>query len=277
MKPNRTKQNKERRDAPRVVYYRDELHDEFSTAEIEAKPIDGSYRYDRDTGARRLLAFFWYRIVAVPLAFCYLKLKFHHKVFGREKLKGTKKRAIFLFGNHTQIVGDALIPSFLRLPQKPYVIVHPNNVSMPYLGRVTPYLGALPLPDGIEAARNFMRVLDARVTAGRAIVIYPEAHIWPYYTGIRPFTADSFLYPVKYSTPVYAFTNVYRKRRFSKEPRIETHIDGPFYPDESLSPRLRRQDLRDRVYEAMVARAETSDCVRVEYRKAEDGDAETAQ
>ena len=268
MKPNRTKQNKET--PVRVVYYTDELKDEFSTAEIEPKPIDGHYRYDRDTGIRRLAAFFWYRIVAVPLAFCYLKLSFRHRVFGREKLRETRGRGIFLFGNHTQIIGDALIPSFLRPPQKPYVIVHPNNVSMPYLGRVTPYLGAIPLPDDMEATRHFVETVKKRITDGRAVVIYPEAHIWPYYTGIRPFTADSFLYPVKYDAPVYAFTNVYKRRRRSGRPRIETQIDGPFYPDTSLPPRERRQELRDRVYAAMTARARESDCVVIEYRKAGD-------
>jgi 1-acyl-sn-glycerol-3-phosphate acyltransferase len=255
---------------PAVIYYRDELNDEFSVAEITPRPIDGSYRYDRNKGLSRIACFFWYRVVAMPIAFCYLKLKFRHKIKGRKALKTAKKQGFFIYGNHTQIIGDALIPTFVRFPHDACVIVHPNNVSMPYLGRVTPYMGALPLPDDKEAARNFTSTVEKRLQQKKAVFIYPEAHIWPYYTGVRPFTDASFFYPVKYKTPVFCFTNTYQKRRFSKNPRIVTYVDGPFYPDESLSPRARRIALRNAVYDCMTERSRLSDCVVVEYRKAQE-------
>ncbi|MBQ9098511.1 MAG: hypothetical protein IJY50_03685 [Clostridia bacterium] len=251
---------------PPVIYYQNELTDEFSTAVIEPRRIDASYRYDRSHGIHRLLRFFWYGIVAPLPAFLYRKFKFHHKIVGREKLKAHKKDAIFLFGNHTQPIGDAVIPSFIRYPA--YVIVHPNNVSMPYLGRVTPYMGAIPLPDDLTAAKGFVATIKAKVEKNRAIFIYPEAHIWPYYTGIRPFGDESFQYPIKYNAPVYSFTNTYQKRRFSKKPRMVTYIDGPFYPDASLPLRERRRALRDAVYAQMTERSQLSDCVVIEYRKA---------
>ncbi|MBE6703545.1 MAG: hypothetical protein E7585_09100 [Ruminococcaceae bacterium] len=253
---------------PSVIYYQDELTDEFSTAQITPKVIDGNYRYDRSKGIHGLLRFFWYGLIAPLPAFLYRKLKFRHKILGREKLKKHKKEAIFLFGNHTQPIGDAVIPSFIRYPA--YIIVHPNNVSMPCLGRINPYLGALPLPDDMGAAKNFVATIKKKVEKKRAIFIYPEAHIWPYYTGIRPFGAESFQYPVKYGTPVYAFTNTYQKRRFSHKPRILTYIDGPFYPDTALPPRARREQLRNEVYNAMTERSKLSDCVVIEYKKAEE-------
>ena len=251
-----------------IIYYHDELNDEFSPAVITPKTIDGSYLYDRSKGIHRLLRIFWYAGVAPIPAFLYRKLKFRHKIIGREKLKKHQKDAIFLYGNHTQPIGDAVIPSFIRYPA--YVIVHPNNVSMPYLGRVTPYMGALPLPDDMAATKNFVATIKQKVEKKRAIFIYPEAHIWPYYTGIRPFGADAFLYPIKYNTPVYAFTNTYQKRRHGDKPQLITYIDGPFYPDEALPPRTRRERLRDQVYETMVERSKLSDCVVIEYRKAEE-------
>ena len=251
----------------RVIYYHDELNDEFSPAVITPKTIDGSYLYDRSKGLHRPLRFFWYAMVAPIPAFLYRKLKFRHKIIGREKLKQHRRDAIFLFGNHTQPIGDAVIPSFLRYPA--YVIVHPNNVSMPVLGPINPYLGALPLPDDMTAAKNFVATIKAKVEKKRAIVIYPEAHIWPYYTSIRPFGADAFLYPVKHNAPVYAFTNTYQKRRHSDKPQLVTYIDGPFYPDNTLPPRARREQLRNAVYDAMTARSKLSDCVVIEYKKAE--------
>lgn len=251
---------------PEVIYYKDELGDEFSRAVITPRAIDEKYRYRRDRGFGKLLCFFWYRMVAIPLATVYLKLKFRHKIIGREKLKLHAKEGVFVYGNHTQPTADALIPTFISYPRWAHVVVHPNNVSMPILGRITPYMGALPLPDGLAAARNFTRAVSSCIEDGRPVFIYPEAHIWPYYTGIRPFTDNSFAYPVRCGAPVYCFTNTYKKRRSPKRARIITYVDGPFYPDGGLSPAAARRRLRDEVLECMERRAALSDRVLVEYR-----------
>jgi len=128
-------------------------------------------------------------------------------------------------------------------------------------------MGALPLPDDREAYRNFLAAIEKRVAEGKKIVIYPEAHIWPYYTKIRPFPDTSFHYPVKYKTPVFCFTNTYQKRRWSKKPRIVTYIDGPFYADESIPERKRKIDLRDRVYACMCERSRLSTVEMIQYIK----------
>lgn len=283
----------------KTVYYNNELTDEFSLAVITPKKIDGNYKYDRDRIGGRLLHFIFYRIIAIPTAFFYLHLSHHHKIVGREKIKAfiaeaknderrrrreekalrraqkqsataaVSPRSCFIYGNHTQATADALIPTFITHPANAYVIVHPNNVSMPVLGRITPYIGALPLPDDIAASRNFRAIIDKRVREGSPIFIYPEAHIWPYYTGIRPFPDDSFYYPIKYNVPVFCFTNTY-KRRGNEKPRIVTYVDGPFYPDGELPLKERRRELRDRVYDCMKQRSLESDVVWIEYRPADE-------
>lgn len=261
----KAKKERKKKKERRVIVFHDELQDEFSSAQIEPKRIDGSYRYERTDGIRMLAHIFWYRCIAVPLAFFYLKLFHRHRIVGRKKLKEAKKQGYFIFGNHTQATADALIPTFICFPNDASVIVHPNNVSMPYLGRVTPYMGALPLPDDMEATRNFSAIIKKRIEEKRPIFIYPEAHIWPYYTHIRPFGDGSFMYPVKYGTPVFCFTNTYQKKGIRKRPKLVSYIDGPFLPDADLSPRERRKKLRDEVYEAMKKRAELSDVEWIEY------------
>ena len=260
----------EKNTSKRIMYYRDDKNDEFSTAQITPKRIDGNYRYDRTTGWRGIARFFWYRVVAMPVAFVYLKCRFGHKIIGRAAIKKARREGVFVYGNHTQIIADALIPTFVRFPGDAFVIVHPNNVSMPYLGRINPYLGALPLPDDLDATRNFMREVEKKIEKNKAVFIYPEAHIWPYYTGIRPFGEESFLYPVKHRTPVFCFTNTYQKRRFGKHPRLVTYVDGPFYPDESLPRGARRQKLRDEVYNCMIQRSKLSTVEWITYQKAEE-------
>jgi len=256
-------------DKRKVIYYTDELSDEFSTAEITPKKIDGSYIYCHNSRFKKFTHFFWYRIVFTPLAFLHTKLILRQKTVGAKAFKQFKKSGYFVYGNHTQQTGDAFIPNIINFPKHNYVIVHPNNVSMPLLGRITPSLGALPLPDDLKAYKNFLRAIEQRYSEGRGIVIYPEAHIWPFYTGIRPFRDDSFQYPVKLGAPVFCFTNTYQKRRFSKKPKIVTYIDGPFYPDSSLSPRAAKAELRDRVYAAMCERAKSSTVRWIEYKKLE--------
>lgn len=256
----------------KVIYYVDELNDEFANDSIQAKVIDESFEYLGGT-KRKIGHLFWYKIVARPLAYVFLKLWFGHKIVGKKKLldvikhNNISKKGIFLYGNHTNGLADALIPSMISYPKDAYVVVHPNNVSMPILGDITPSLGALPLPDNREAARNFFEALQYHVDNKDTITIYPEAHIWPYYTKIRPFKELSFRYPLQYDASVYCFTNVYRKRRFRKTPRIITFVDGPFTADQHLSNAQKKKALRDKVYKTMVRRSRYNNVEMIKYIK----------
>ena len=256
-------------DKRKVIYYSDELNDEFSTAQIVPRKIDENYVYIHTSLFKRFTHFFWYRIIATPIAFAYVKLVFGHKVKGRHKLKKHYHDGYFMFGNHTQDIADPFIPNVISFPETNHIIVHPNNVSIPFLGRITPSLGALPIPDGMKAHRNFQNAIDTLISMGRCVVVYPEAHIWPYYTGIRNFPDTSFAYPAKLGTPVYCFTNTYHKRRIFRHPRIVTYIDGPFYPDMEKPMKERRKELRDKVYSSMCKRSELSDHVQIRYIKQE--------
>ena len=253
-----------------VIYYTDELHDEFSTAVITPKKIDKDYTYIYKGFWKKCTHVFWYRIVANPLAYLYLKVYFGHKIINKEVLKKVKDTGWFQYANHTHFMADALIPTMVANPKDTYVIVHPNNVSMPYLGKITPSLGALPLPDDAEAAKNFLHAIETRIKQKHAVHIYPEAHIWPYYTKIRPFMDTSFRYPIQFKVPVFCFTNTYQKRRGRKTPRIVTYVDGPFYPNRELKGAAKRKDLRDRVYDTMVLRSKMSNVEMIQYVRKHD-------
>ena len=254
------------------IYYSDELNDEFSTAQITPRAIDENYDYGGKTIVWKLKRFFLHRILAQPIAISYLKLKFHHKIKNKKVLRKYRKQAMFVYGNHTNIFGDPLVPTFVSFPQQAFVIVHPNNVSMPVWGKVMPFLGALPLPDNLAAMKNFVSTIKYHVEHKKAIYIYPEAHIWPFYTKIRPFVDASFKYPVDYKTPVFCFTNVYQKRKFSKNPKMITYVDGPFFADENLSSKEKRKQLRDMVYQTMCERSKLNTVEIIKYIKKEPTD-----
>ena len=94
-------------DDRKVIYYTDELHDEFSTFTTDPPYIDGSYDYERRSGIKKFMNFFLYRIVMYPIVVLYALIVFRQKIVGREKLKPFKGKGIFLYGNHTQPLGDA--------------------------------------------------------------------------------------------------------------------------------------------------------------------------
>lgn len=254
----------------KTVYYTDERTDEFADDNIVPKVIDENYCYVNDRMWWKVLRFISYRLIAMPIAYLYCKIALHSTFRNRSVLKQAKGKGCFVYGNHTQQIGDPFIPNLALFPRSVYVIVHPNNVSMPVLGRITPYLGALPLPSNLKAMRHFREAIRTRIQQNNVIVVYPEAHIWPFYTGIRDFPATSMKYPVELDVPSFAMTTTYRKRRFGKKPRTVTYLDGPFYPDQNLPPRARAQALRDQIYGAMVARSRESDCEYIRYIKKEE-------
>jgi 1-acyl-sn-glycerol-3-phosphate acyltransferase len=253
-----------------IIYYSDELNDEFAFDTIEPRKIGKDYIYVYHSIFKSFTRFFWYRIIALPPAKLYLKLHFHHKIVNRALFKQLRNTAFFMYGNHTHNMCDALIPTLISFPASVYVIVNPNNISMPVLGKITPSLGAIPLPDDRDSTKNFMDCIAERVKQKKCIAIYPEAHIWPFYTKIRPFQSTSFRYPVEYNVPCICFTNVYRKRKFSKVPQIVTYIDGPFYPDKTLSGREQREDLRNKAFTAMTERAKMNNVELIKYVKKEE-------
>ena len=251
----------------KIIYYQDELNDEFAGDNIKAKVIDGNYKYIHKSPLKWVTHIFWYRIVAYPLAILYMKFKYHHKVVNKKALKKCKKTGYFLYGNHTHNIADALIPTLVNGLKDTYVIVHPNNVSMPYLGRITPSLGAMPLPGDLAATKNFTKCIEYRIKKKCAVMIYPEAHIWPYYTKIRPFKDASFRYPQSLNKPVFSLTNTYQKRK--DKIQIVTYIDGPFYP-KGNNPKEDRKYLRDECYNHMVMRSENNNVCLIKYVKKED-------
>ena len=114
----------------KIIYYTDELNDEFSDAKITPRVIDGSYVYVYKSLWKKFTHFFWLRIIAHPIAFCYLKFKYHHKFINKKVIKPYKRDAYFLYGNHTHNLCDAFIPPKISGWTDAHVIVNPENVSV---------------------------------------------------------------------------------------------------------------------------------------------------
>ncbi|MDE6546989.1 MAG: 1-acyl-sn-glycerol-3-phosphate acyltransferase, partial [Lactobacillus sp.] len=99
------------------------------------------------------------------------------------------------------------------------------------------------------------------------IVIYPEAHVWPYYTEIRPFPETSFNFPVQANKASFVMSTTYQKRKFSKRPKITVYIDGPFFPDPSLPKKQQQKKLHDQVFQQLKDRSKLSDYSYYQYQQ----------
>ncbi len=254
----------------RVFFYKDELNDEFSGITRKTILVDKNYTYLRESFLYKIAAFFVYRIVVVPLAFFYVKAKFRMKVKNREVLKAAKHDSYFVYGNHTQIPGDGFFPNVINYPKHNAVVVNADNVSLPGTQLFMMMVGAIPIPNHFSGMKKFLECISHNVEKKKGIVIYPEAHIWPYYTGIRNFKSDSFKFPIIYEKKAFAFTVTYQQRKNTDKANITVYVDGPFSAPKDLSKKQREQYLRDVVYDTMLERSKESTYSFHKYVKIED-------
>ena len=253
----------------KTIYYQDELNEEFSEAQITPRVIDENYKYIHKNVIWNATAFLLQNVLSVPIKYLYAKIKFHLKYEGKEKLKPYKKQGYFIYGNHTQAFADTFITSNSNYPKKNFFIVNPENVSIKGLGNTVQMLGAIPIPTNKNAMKNFLDCVEDKINKGYSVTIFPEAHIWPYYTKIRPFKSVSFKYPIKMKAPVFSITNTYQSYgKNNDRVKIVSYIDGPFFPDDSLENVKAKQDnLRNQVYDKMVERSKNSNIEYVKYEK----------
>ena len=78
----------------KTVYYTDARNDEFSSAQIEPRRIDESYRYIDPRPGWKAARFVAYRLFAMPAAFLYCKLALHAPFENRQVLKAARPAAL---------------------------------------------------------------------------------------------------------------------------------------------------------------------------------------
>lgn len=205
--------------------------------------------------------------LAIVFSSVYCRVFLHLKIKGSKSLKLAKDTGGFIFGNHTQPVGDVFNPALAALPKRIYTIVSSANLGIPVLGRVLPYLGALPIADSVSGMKKLNEAIDYRLKQKALITIYPEAHVWEYCSFIRPFDETAFKFPVKFDKPSFCMTATYQKRRFFKKPRLTLYIDGPYYCDKTLSQKEQAKDLKERICRRMCNRSLETNCEYIKYEK----------
>ena len=250
----------------RTVYYTDPLKDDFVNTPVEAVTIDGNFPFvHRSALWRAGETALW--LLLCPLVWIINHLWFGVRVRNRKALRGLRKQGFFLFGNHTQAFPNATMPTLLAFPRRAYVLANPDAVSIPFLRSVVQMLGAFPVPDTPSGHRAFLRAMGERTAQKAVFAVYPEAHIWPYYTGVRPFPSASFIYPVHFGRTVVACAVTYRRRRILRflPPALTLTLSDPLFPDPAAAPGADRERLCREVYRFLSEKAEENEVEYVRY------------
>ena len=246
----------------RIVYYKDPLNDDFAGTSIKQQQIDDNFVYVHENKLWRLCSTVFYYGIALPIMFFLAKIKRHVRVKNKKVLKKVKKQGYFLYGNHTNIF-DAFIPhTQVSRRRKTYIIANPDAVSIKGAKNIVQMLGVLPTPGSAQSVKNFQAAIEKRIAQKRVIVIYPEAHIWPFYRGLRPFGDISFQYPAKLNAPAIAMVTTYRKPKVKinkkRRPYIDITLSEPIYPNPELSVRENMRYMHDAIYDFMKQTIESS-------------------
>ena len=233
------------------IFYEDELNDDFAATQgIKTKPLPKDYKWIHKSRLWNFFADILYYLIAYPI----VKL-FNTFVVGlRVKNKGVirkLKTGCFMYSNHTQHIDPLISATVSGWGHRTYFMA----------GHLVAMLGAMPLGYDIASMKKMLQTVSKRIHENACITIYPEAHIWPYYTGIRPFKSASFAYPVALNAPVVASVVTYRKRHwpfrcFFRHPAITVYCSDPMYANPVLSKKAAKEDLRNRVYDWMKGTAE---------------------
>ncbi len=246
------------------VRYYDSFTDDFEQTANQNFKLPDNYKWVRTDILSKALSGIIYGL-AVIFGGLYCKCFLHLKVTGKENLKGVKG-GFFIYGNHTQPVGDVFIPALCVLPRRIYTVVSTANYGIPFIGKILQFLGALPIVDNLSGIKELNRAIEYLLNKNHPIVIYPEAHVWEYYTDIRPFPDTAFKFPVKFEKPSFAMTVTYKKSKLFKRPVMQVFIDGPFYPKGDTT-KEKVKFLHEKIYGIMKNRSKNSDTNYIKYIK----------
>lgn len=242
-----------------TIEWSDELNDDFDEVGLQRPDIPENYKYRRSAFS----SFFFgliYHGLAKPILGTYCLFK-GIKFVGKNKLKVLKGSGAYFYANHVAI------SDVFKLQAKAFffgrrinILGYPDSLSIPVAKRVVKGLGLIPVPKkgDLKHMLELTETVDYYVNKKRQyVLIFPEAHIWPYYTHIRNFLPGSFIYPAKSNAPVVPIVTTWKKRKIGKKPRQIVYFGDPIFPKEELNVQENKAYLHSECLKAMKEIAES--------------------
>lgn len=191
-----------------TFYVTDEKTNDFATTVKNLKPLPENYEYHKNTISYKIFKFLGYSVIMRPIAYLYIKIKFAQKFVGKNKFKDIKG-GMFFYVNHTLKTGDAFLPNLIDFTRHNYILTGEQANSLTWLLPLMRIAGSIPVGETPKSLLKTKSCIEKRIKEGASITIYPEAHVWPYYTKIRNFSHVSMKFPTITNAPVFAVTNCF--------------------------------------------------------------------
>lgn len=263
-------------DTPRVRRYTSTQQDFVDSPDQRFRIGDDWTWYHGDGLLHRIgyylvLAVFWL------VSFVYAHAVLHIRIIGTKKLRAARHQGYFMYANHTQPFGDICITVLENWPHRITAIMAQANFGIPVLGPILHHYDFLAVPKTDAQRAGYKKAMTTLVAKDHvACQVYPEAHVWPWATRIRPFTPTSMRYPVRYGVASFTSTTTYQSRGKGKTPRAVVYIDGPFYPRVEGDEETKKKDLHEQIYGTLVRRSRLSTVRWVDYEKVDEQDGDAA-
>lgn len=242
-----------------IKFYSDEINDDFGN--INHKKRDCYAKGSKYKFIRKGFYKYWSNFIAIGIVTPVISIIgwfMGYKFKGYENLIDlkAKKCGYFIYANHASIF-DVCATLVLSFPKRVNFTGYSDALDVTIARPFLRILGYIPLPTNPRNLLDFQKVLEYYSTKEKEIVaIYPEAHIWPTYTGVRNFNRTSFRYPSKFNLPVVPVFFARRPRvgiwkYIKKTPCVTTYIGKPIYPDETKNQKENMLFLGDKSYNYM--------------------------
>ena len=156
--------------AQKVIYYKDELNDDFSGLNIKVRPLGEGFQYIRTGRLFKIFEFLFYYGVMIPVVYMLEKVYCHQKFANRKVLRKAKKDGCFLVSNHTQVQSDSYIGPLATFPKKCFIISNPDVLSIRGMRLGMQAYGVIPLGSNLEEKKEFLVEEELYITVRKNLL-----------------------------------------------------------------------------------------------------------
>ena len=113
---------------PQINYYQT-YQDDFVQSQDQNYKLPENYEWIHQNKIYKINSKILYKI-AYWVSLIYCRVFLHIKIKNSKILKKYKKEGYFIYGNHTQPIGDVFTPAHICKGKRIYVIANSNNLKV---------------------------------------------------------------------------------------------------------------------------------------------------
>lgn len=202
--------------------------------QYEAENLVENIITERDEDKRYFENRFVLRKIALTLLPLYNRIMFGLTVSGEENLADVSGGMVTIC-NHVHTLDCTMVAGVCR-QHRMYFPTLDENLKMPFVGHLVDDLGGIPIPGKLSEFRGFMERIEATLSQGDAVHLFPEGSLEPYCPILRPFQKGAFTFAYDAEVPLVPMVLTYRsvngvRSLLRKKPFLHLEILKPVYPD----------------------------------------------